>query len=545
MKQRNGFTLAELLGVIVILAILVLVAFPPIVNEIRKTKSQLNDATLKLVYSAAEIYIDNNQNTYPFYDGNNYCISLQTLVNSGDLKEPVNDVETGQPISLEKIVRVNIVNRANIDYSLVDSGDCVVVDNTPIVNADNSGANAPMLSDNMIPIRWNGVDWVKADKRNPVGENQWYNYDNQEWANVILVNSTKRDTYNNMAVGDVIDNGDVMAYLVWVPRFKYKLFNPDASQISAALINVTFESKSTAKSTGTLKDEDLTHPAFTLGTKELSGIWVGKFETTGNATTPTIKPNSVSLTNQNAKAQFDTAAKFDNSVVYGLSAINDSHMMKSVEWGAVAYLSQSKYGKYGNSYYTDAQNLEKAIYINNINSDIGGGTLGTITGCAGDTLSASVLPSTTCPTSNQYDTAQGEKASTTGNIYGVYDMSGGSAERAMGVMLNSDKSTLQIGSSGFTQTEIDGSSMLNYVNKYAYGETVDDADAYLRRILGDSTGETRYWNEDTPYMIYNGESWLIYGSTYKDTAAAGVFAFNTSDGGAGGNVGFRVTILGE
>ena len=55
--KKNGFTLAELLGVIVILAAVALVAFPPIINQIKKSRGELDDALNKLIYSASNQYL--------------------------------------------------------------------------------------------------------------------------------------------------------------------------------------------------------------------------------------------------------------------------------------------------------------------------------------------------------------------------------------------------------------------------------------------------------------------------------------------------------
>jgi hypothetical protein len=51
------------------------------------------------------------------------------------------------------------------------------------------------------------------------------------------------------------------------------------------------------KYTGSTNGTWLTHPAFTFGTTELNGFWVGKFENSGSNTNLTIKPNLQSLTN--------------------------------------------------------------------------------------------------------------------------------------------------------------------------------------------------------------------------------------------------------
>src|SRR5690606_19467069 len=82
----------------------------------------------------------------------------------------------------------------------------------------------------------------------------------------------------------------------------------------------------------------------------------------------------------------------------------NTHMMKNTEWGAVAYLSKSIYG------------ANDEIWINNSSTYT--------TGCAGNSVSANYYNG--CQ--NAYNTPNGQKASTTHNIYGVYDMSGGALE---------------------------------------------------------------------------------------------------------------------
>ncbi|MDD3392936.1 MAG: type II secretion system protein, partial [Bacilli bacterium] len=150
--MKKGFTMIELLGVITILALLAILAFPPILEQIRKATGSISEATMVLIETATESYMDRNENDYPIYSGNVFCISLQTLVDSGELDSNLTDVKTGATIDLTKVVQVEITSAATIDYSVVDSDACIVSDNTPIANSDRSGANAPELSENMIPI---------------------------------------------------------------------------------------------------------------------------------------------------------------------------------------------------------------------------------------------------------------------------------------------------------------------------------------------------------------------------------------------------------
>ena len=383
--------------------------------------------------------------------------------------------------------------------------------------------NAPELVNGMIPIKYDGTNWVKAST------NDWYDYNAKKWANAVMVTSGTRDTYMNASTGTTISEEDILAYYVWIPRYKYQLFNVDSTTIDPIEIQIKFEEGIPNKSSGTANGEWLTHPAFTLGTDELEGIWVGKFSTTGSAETPTIKPNLGMLTNQNVSTQFTTSQIFGTTTYLTSNGVSevDAHMMKNIEWGAVAYLKQSKYGL-GT---TD-------IGLNNYNSSP------YLTGCGAASGSEY---STTC---NAYNTTDGMLASTTGNVYGIYDMSASTGTYVMGVMQdNTGTNTPMSGrsssyNSGFTGkiydsgnfTDFTGTPFPNtkYYDLYAYGTTYGDQTAYNRRILGDATGEVHGWYGDYENFVDSNIPWFVRGVGYSDgyggPAGAGVFSFNFDAG---------------
>ena len=352
--------------------------------------------------------------------------------------------------------------------------------------------------------------------------------------NVNVVNTTTRSYYASAEVGTEVKEEDILAYYVWIPRYKYQLFNVDSTTMDPIEIQMKFEDKDATKSSGTTNGDWLTHPAFTFGTTELAGIWVGKFSTTGDATTPTIKPNLGMLTNQNVSTQFTTSQKFGTTTYLTSTGVSevDAHMMKNTEWGAVAYLKQSKYGL-GT---TD-------IGFNNYNSSP------YITGC-GSTVGSEY--STTC---NAYNTTDGMLASTTGNVYGVYDMSAFTGTYVMGVMQdNTGTNTPMSGSSsssnsGFTGkiydsgnfTEYSGVSFPNskYYDLYAYVNVTSYSD-YTRRILGDATGEVASWYDDYIGFVVSDYSWFVRGGNGGGVPPnAGVFAFIRSYGGPHSKITFR------
>ena len=359
--------------------------------------------------------------------------------------------------------------------------------------------NAPELVSGMIPIKYDGTKWVKASTTTT---NDWYDYTNKMWANAVMVTSETRGTYMNASTGTTISEEDILAYYVWIPRYKYQLFNVDSTTMDPIEIQVEFEDGTPTKSTGTSNGEWLTHPAFTFGTDELKGIWVGKFEITGSASSPTIKPGLNILTSTNVythfsvSQQFGTAAYLNNM---GVSQV-DAHLMKNIEWGAVAYLKQSKYGLG----LTD-------IAVNNDNSRItGGGTeLSYVTNVA---------------------------QTTTGNIYGVYDMSGGSDEYVMAASLESGNTSIVYSSSGFTTDTLPFNS--KYLDQYNYGSYND----YTRSILGDAMGETTGWYSDANRLTYGTYTWITRGGWSGSGDSAGIFYFWVTKGADDGGNGARSTI---
>ena len=344
---------------------------------------------------------------------------------------------------------------------------------------DPSGANRPVLAEGMIPITYDGTNWVKVDQYGAY--NNWYDYGNQKWANAVMVTTAKRDTYMNADEGTTIPENDILAYYVWIPRYKYKLFNATyANGTSAQVIEVTFENETsttgnvtcTYASNGAETCQNkangnyYTHPAFTFGDAELFGIWVGKYETTGSKTNPTVKPGITSLSNITIANMYSAGQLFNSTNYLTTNGINrtDTHMMKNIEWGAVAYLKQSNYGLG----ITD-------ITINSNSSYLTGGNTG---------------------------------RSTTGNITGVYDMSGGASEYVMG---NYNKTA---GDSGLTVSGVPA----EHIDIYS-GTSVSASH------LGDATGETAGWYGDYAGFVNSSNPWFVRGGDYSIGAYAGVFEF--------------------
>ena len=376
---------------------------------------------------------------------------------------------------------------------------------------------APELDSGMIPVVIDNSGSETTIKTISKSDSNWYNYKNKEWANVVLTTSSSRSKYLN-TTGVSVSESDILAYLVWIPRYKYKIWTTTtSSKGSEQTIEVVFEDKTTPKSTGTTIGSYRTHPAFTFGNTELNGIWVGKFETTGNDTTPTVKPNKQSLKSQNVSTQFATAQKFGTST-YGSTSKMDAHMMKNSEWGAVAYLSHSIYGineeiflNNSSHYYTGRSGGNVGGNVNTIANQYSGETsTNEYIGGGYYTWDGKVMNSSGFIGDYASDRTLGTKASTTGNITGIYDMSGGSLDRVMGNYND------MISSDGFS-TMPDS----KYYDKYTI---TSNNSCTIESCGGHALFETASWYDDEADFVNSSNQWFSRGGIYYDGVDAGSFS---------------------
>ena len=439
------------------------------------------------------------------------------------------------------------------------------------------GVNKPVLTAGMSPIKFKDPttsEKGKVEKANSEDTN-WYDYNGKKWANAQT------------------EDGSMW---VWIPRYAYKVNETDKTFDIKFLIGTTdnYYDESgkiqTAKRCINVNEEIDTktgytvHPAFTDETaigyrnggwdKELTGIWVAKFEAgyaSGNNSAPvkassvnyseanswvrTVEAGTDSDSSQSARNWLDgiygstkTAIKYptfqpitysmnyinhndayniakamtENGNIYGLTDSSDSHLMKNSEWGAVAYLSQSKYGLNGTN-----------ITINNVSLNSGGAkrtnTAGksgvdsvyAVTGCttgsttAGESVKTMAnINGTTGNTANNgvytWDQLNGCKASSTGTIYGIYDLSGGTYERTVAYVANSHGELKTYGAS----IAYDGNTLRTASTKYTTAYPFDS-----------STDNTEITNNDTNLNTASANNYkkntLIYGDGIRETSTAG------------------------
>ena len=395
-----------------------------------------------------------------FYNSNNYNLNYLVLVKGIETGVKVYGSDTKGIINAgeKKEISININNTLDkeitLEFILKTSNNSINKDiNTSYINEsenfDHSGANKPALSNLMIPVIYEKISdtegfWKTADINNQ--DSLWYDYDNGIWANAVLLNSTNYKKYQNKEIGTEVELGDIEGFFVWIPRFKYYIINNTSYTNYERLTNIIFEHNS--ETTGTVRCSDkisnltdkhvysevctdelynhiydnlstYTHAAF----QNKSGFWVSKF---------LVGEKGKSLPNVSIlKRNIHDANEISNS-------INNSHVLTNMEYGAILLLSNSPYGKSGNSLYSD-KNIHSfaRIYVNSYMYDV--------TGCSSEynNYSKSFINSeskkcieyndltnlTHYSNSVKYPVGyKGAGASSTGNIYGVYDLASKNGE---------------------------------------------------------------------------------------------------------------------
>ncbi len=448
-------------------------------------------------------------------------------------------------------------------------------DNYDIVPTPVTTPNAPVLNGDMIPVYYEKTSdtegqWKVADSTNADGS--WYNYTNQMWANAVTVTQASRDTYKGAAKGTPVLDSDINTMWVWIPRYSYTIMQkygkgsscenePTISkpgEIDVKFVTTETTDKGTAQYTSGSATNWKTNEAFNFGGENKAGIWVSKFEPTGtlgtactndtcDISTVTVLPSLASIRSQRVSSFFYMARsmqKLDNP--YGFSSTSGNlHMLKNDEWGAVAYLSQSMYGKYGNSDYTGAN---KEVYINNSSDYITGNSGGKPWGSSASGITYAYNNLTSL---GEGQGQAGPSASTTGTIYGVYDMSGGAYEYVMGV-LEYDSQTestyperFDTASSGFKGLNSSGSETgtvdlpdAKYYNTYksANPTSYTWADVSSEKACnggvcyGHALSETAEWYSDHASFVHRTNPWFYRGGYYSNSSTAGVFHATSYNG---------------
>ena len=494
-------------------------------------------------------------------------------------------------------------NATSSEYAFIDELEAQISE----ISSEFNGVNKPNLKTGMTPIYFelNVSGTMYETKTTSADSSNWYNYDEKKWANAQT------------------EDGSMW---VWVPRFAYKVNNNYFDIVF--LIGTTDyyydEHNKLTKAVRETKDympdttnEYTVHPAFTdeksIGyknggwEKELTGIWVSKFEAGVAGENNTVASVNAEGTNLKYPVFMGTVPSYNyinignaytlsqklasgSNNIYGLSSDTDSHMIKNSEWGAAAYLGQSKYGLYTNNVWINNVSLSGVEQDMNKNgTETAISRRYAVTGCSGETDTSGnniynadtnltiTLANINAGTAsnvrvwNQVYSAVDKttRGSNTGTVYGIYDMSGGVWERTPTYIPNNNGNLAQ-GSSftnytnnttqyniksdkyytvyPFQGTESSDAATASQAN-YEYTKGLNGS-AITRPIYGDGVLETSTqgndsynWYSDCSIFLSLGSPFFVRGGTWYNITSAGLFCFYRDDGNAHYDNGFRAVLV--
>ena len=116
--NNKGFTLIEITAVVMLLALLLLLVLPKVLEVKENSNEKINNNVKKILYSDAGEFIRNNN--YVIKSGNVYCISVNTLINAGATSVDASDFSSST-------IKVSIDENNNFNYSMPKT--CVDVTN--------------------------------------------------------------------------------------------------------------------------------------------------------------------------------------------------------------------------------------------------------------------------------------------------------------------------------------------------------------------------------------------------------------------------------
>ena len=360
--------------------------------------------------------------------------------------------------------------------------------------------NRPELTEGMIPVKWNGTNWVTTTAE----DEEWYNYkesgtsNESKWANVMLSDGTYK--YDTVEAGTVVQETELGSMFVWIPRYAYKIesgyHSSTAGEMSIEFLEGTSSHK-TGVNIGSYPEYSysetaseskmlnyIVHPAFNYDETQLTGLWIAKFVASREDATSSNAGSSEKIKIMSNKyywlAQPGKAYKFsvqmneegNNYKLNSKDNIVDPHLMKNTEWGAMAYLTYSKYGT------NKTQVNQNSTYV------------------AGSNYASS------------------QNCASTKNIYGIYDLNMYRYSEYVAAYLNNRKETLttyaselltapnkhkdiySVGKKG--NTILSDTSKDNYeANRNMYGDAIYEISDYPSSNVGT-------WLKESTRMAYMG-----------------------------------------
>ena len=161
--KKNGFTLVELLGVIILLGVLSMIAVPVVRDLIKSSRKELYDEQIEQIENGLKNWAHDNIFLLPD-DNGVITLSLGQLAQSGHVNYKIENPKNNKCFSTESELTITKYNNSYV-YEVKDviSTDCDNLENLPTIKLNGSAIEYLNVGDSYNDI---GVSAKSYDDRN-------------------------------------------------------------------------------------------------------------------------------------------------------------------------------------------------------------------------------------------------------------------------------------------------------------------------------------------------------------------------------------------
>lgn len=118
--MKKGFTLVEVLGVLVILAIILTITVPIVINNVNNTKEKVWQQTVEHIEEGTNLYLREYKKDFPELNvvDSIITVSLSEIIDNGFIKSPIVNPVLNQNVSEETIINIQVISINNYEITI-------------------------------------------------------------------------------------------------------------------------------------------------------------------------------------------------------------------------------------------------------------------------------------------------------------------------------------------------------------------------------------------------------------------------------------------
>lgn len=231
--MKKGFTLVELLGVTVLLALIMAVSYPSLFKIFDDKQDEIDLYKKQTIENAAINYVKININEYPYKDGSNNCLFVKTLIEQNKLSDNIYE-------NLEnRIIKINMLNNQYSAQILNENETCTT--NGTIYEIKTCTQNLSSSNYKLTNKKTNYYIGTKLNKQTNVIEGKNINNANTFKNQIVIYDNLNYNLNNIENISSIIDKNDEYFTM------QVEIDNPDEVVIPSGITNIPFYDTTTSK----------------------------------------------------------------------------------------------------------------------------------------------------------------------------------------------------------------------------------------------------------------------------------------------------------